>query len=217
MGLKMLNKTIKVLFDWGGTIRNDSLLLQYFSDNSLNTNEVQFNGPESWDNIRSIGSENFFAKNQEKIFDISEIYCDTTRVVNEFYGTDGTLSQYENFIVYDGQPDSDITHDRLQFLLANQVLKTGFKTNGIYINSDKIELAKRLNIDYVVDDDPRVILALASANIKSILISRLWNRAFSKDNAKFYIPRKKKSILKNIYIAEDFDHVQRIIKKHTEK
>lgn len=211
-----MNKAITVLFDLGGTLINDSLLFKYYANKSGNLN-AEFMGPSSWDAIRNIGHENFFSMNQEKMFDIGETYCDTVNVVKQFYATEGCDSKYENFIVYDCKPEFNIPADRLQLLVAKAMSDKGIKTNGIYLCPDKVALAKTIGADYVVDDDPRIALALASANIKTILVSRLWNRSFSFNNLNMYIADKKNStILKNIVIAEDLSDAERIIKQKKE-
>jgi hypothetical protein len=202
----------RILFDWGGTICNDSLLFQYI--NNLGFNKDYIFKPDSWDNIKNVGCDDFFLKNSNNFFNISSFYNGAEYALDIFHGTEGNSSEYENYIVFDGKPELDFPQDKIQLLLAKNLQERGVRINGLYVNSDKLSLAKSINADFVIDDDPRIVLSLASYNIKSILISRLWNRQFSIDNINYFIPsRKKLTVMKNIFLAEDFDDVERIIKK----
>ena len=212
----MIEKPTRILFDWGGTLCKDSLLFEYYLKNSsgfnFKGNQYSFR-PDFWEIIKDENEGKFFFENQEKVFDISELYCDSINTVNKFNGTVGMSSEYENYIVFDYKPELKLPQEKIQLLFAKTLQERGIKANGIYVNADKVSLAKTIGVDFIVDDDPRIIIALAAANIKSILVSRLWNRSFCYNDLFHYVSMKKREIVaNNIFIAEDFNDIERIVR-----
>lgn len=206
-----MSTPVKIMVDWGGCIFRDSDLFSEICKNS-GAGEKHFNGPLSWDNIRSIGNENFFDTIQDKFFDISTDYADAIDVVSCFCGSKGMSSKTETYVVYDNKPFLKINPDMAVAKMAKLFSEKRAKANGFYFDSDKLALSKRICATIAVDDDPRICIALASVGIKTILLLRKWNRFFSKKTFNLYVPEHKvNDIYKNITIAEDWIEVKQVV------
>lgn len=220
-----MNKSKAILFDWGGTIIRDNILAEKLGNMSYSY-YGEFTGadfwnkssgsedqkilesdsfdPDHWSNINAENDRNFF----KKFLYGGEVYDQAFETINSFRSTSAN-SKSKTYIVFDNKPSINASYDKMQFTLARAISHKGGHVNGSYVEQDKINLIKRLNIDIIVDDDPRIILAAASTGVKSILISRLWNRRFSLNDIDIYIPeRKRDNIKKNTIIAEDWYEVK---------
>lgn len=198
----------RILFDWGGTIVRDDELFERISKRSGVNNPV-FESPESWDHIRA-GTENHFDQIAESFFALAEPYESAFDVINFF-----SKDEYA-YVVYDNRPHLGLPVQRTELLFGKTLVrrKESLRPKGIFIDADKVSLCKRQGIDIAVDDDPRIALALASAGVETILISRLWNRSFNLDDLSLYVPQKKKDIIqKNLFFVEDWHGVKNQINK----
>lgn len=209
-----MNKSIRVLIDYGGTIANDSLLFDKINAMSLGNPHNNYKGPDSWDDCRQLGSENYFDKIEESYFSISEYYSESINVINNFHGVDGEDSKYLTYIVFDNIPKLKRSLQDIEKSLVFDFNRRAGKVNGFYIDSDKLSLCKRIGADVLIDDDPRIALSVASAGIKSIVLLRKWNSKIAdNDYLNLFIPKKKrKEIESNLMIAEDWNDVRNILK-----
>ena len=199
-----MKKNNKILFDWGGTIIRDDLLFKDIAENSGNENAT-FDGPDCWDNIRVIGNENYFDNIQDKFLLCGVTYDKAIDVVSK-YTSNEKLNSF-SYVVFDNKPFLDKIKS-LDYSISQAVRLNNGVVNGIYAEGDKVRLCKEVGINIAVDDDPRIALSLASAGIKTILVSRIWNRRFDLDNINLYIPYRKKAAIKdNLQIAEDWHDV----------
>lgn len=199
----------KVIFDFGGTIARDSQTYRNIAVNA-NNDKADFKGPDSWDGIRFVGSVNYFDIVQHKYFSMCNYYPQAVDCVLDFYGDKGDESKSFAYVVYDNRPL--IKNSKIEALLSMDFYKRGGKANGFYADSDKLRLAKSLQADVVVDDDPRMAVALAYAGVKTIVPLRKWNSSFELNNLRFYIPEHKiEKVRENIFFAEDFVEVNQIV------
>ena len=94
---------VKILVDWGGTIIRDDKLFEIISENSNNKN-VTWHSPECWNDIKSIGNENYFDKIKKSFLKIGDAYSDSIPVISSFCGNDEE-SESQIYIVFDNKPD----------------------------------------------------------------------------------------------------------------
>jgi hypothetical protein len=194
----------KMLIDWGGTIIRDEYFFNYISIQSKNL-KTKWASPKSWDKIRYIGELNFFDTIKEKFFLIQDEYPGSTEIINRFFGN-SQESESQTFIVYDNNPDLGCKINKTIFKLSIAIQQRGINTNGVYVEKDKLRLAKNIGIDLLIDDDPRIAIASSSSGIKTILMIRKWNRFFDLENLKYYTREENiKRIKDNFFIAEDWE------------
>ena len=199
----------KILIDWGGTLVRDAELFEEIARKSGNS-KISFDSPDRWDNIKFVGTENYFEKIEHRFFSMGRTYVYAEDALKELY------EKYQIHIVYDNRPQFESSVNRTQLLLAKTLTERRIEISGIFVDPDKLSICKNLKIDVAVEDDPRIAMSLASAGIRTILISRLWNRSFSLDSQ--YIPSKKKeAIQKNLIITEDWFETSQWIKQNIHK
>mgnify|MGYP001613887869 FL=1 len=63
----------RILIDWGGTLVRDELLFDTIALKS-GANNPTYDGPHSWDSIRSIGNQNFFQTLEKSFFKNATFY-----------------------------------------------------------------------------------------------------------------------------------------------
>ena len=94
---------MNVVFDWGGTIVKDGDVFADICRSSDNFSS-SYNGPDSWDSIRSIGNINYFDSIPNYFYKcLGSLYPDSIRVISRFCG----LSQNDktkSFILFDNKP-----------------------------------------------------------------------------------------------------------------
>lgn len=202
----------KILFDWGGTIARDADLFVEIARRSGNSKDG-FESPDCWRRIRVVGAENYFDTIQERFFSLAKVYDSAPEVMCDL------LRHAQTFVVYDNRPQIDRSEERVKLLLGKALTERRIKANTILIGADKLSICKNLGIGIAVEDDPRIALALASAGIYTVLVSRIWNRSFSLDNLNLYVPQdKKERIQENLTVAEDWFEISKKIKNRiTEK
>jgi len=201
----------KILLDWNGVIARENDLFKNITEKSLNPN-YKYESSDSWDNIRKIGTINYFSKIEKFFFDYQTIYDGAKEFINKTYSKNEN-SEYSNYIIYDNKPKINLTIDQIIFNLSKNLVQLGYYSNGIYVDSDKIKMAKIIGVDFIIDDDPRIVIAGAYSGIKSILMLRKWNSMFSFDNLKMTTQKDKyEKIIENAFIAEDFYECSQIIK-----
>jgi len=200
----------KILIDFGGTISRDCLLFEHIARKSENGSAV-FESPDSWDRIEVIGSINYFESIRYKYFELVDFYYGFSDFIKK-YNANSSSCKTQTIVVFDNKPNIKIDYDQIQFLLAKKLAEESCSPNAVFVDSDKLALCKKLGISIAIDDDPRVALSLAFAGIKTILVSRLWNRGFGLNCLDFMVPSRKKEIIqKNLLIAEDWFDVSRKI------
>lgn len=175
-------------------------------NNSNNASNPFYLGPQSWNNIRTIGTENYFDTIQNKFFEMSSLSEEgCIRIINKCFGGSKD-SEIFNYLVFDNRPF--IKRNPL-LLFADHCKNIGIHANGIYVSADKVSLCKKLGITIAVDDDPRVALALASANIKTILMIRKWNFGFDRTNLYLSVPENKMdAIHRNLILADCWKDIE---------
>lgn len=176
---------VRICVDWGNTITRDAYLYEKIARGSLNKTST-WNGPESWNNIRSIGTVNKFDKVQPHFFRMADIYPGAIDFVSAFCGNEGVGSKTESYIVYDNKPTIDMNSDKIIMLMAMTVQENGGDVNGYYLGPDKLSICKQNMISIHVDDDPKTATWLAASGIKSILMLRKWNRLFDIDRLEIH-------------------------------
>jgi hypothetical protein len=110
------------------------------------------------------------------------------------------------FILFDNKPHllSQEPQETIRDI-AFWLDKNHCKANGIYVESDKLGIAKQCGVDIFVEDDPRIAITLANAGIKVILMLRSWNKKFSLDILDLITTKEKQEKIKeNIYFADDW-------------
>ena len=194
--------TKNIVFDWGGTIVKDALLFRHMADR-------YFYGPDSWEICKMAPpmSSAFFKESKQ--------YPEAIRVVSRYCGT--TIdSPTKNFIVFDNKPVLDLSQGLIGLSLKFQQI--GGSANGIYIESDKLSLAKRISADIFVEDDPRIAITLANAGVKTILMLREWNKFFNYDILKSLTSKEKYEKIKdNFFFVEDWLDVENLIESLIKK
>lgn len=199
-----------ILIDFGGTLARDNILYHELALKSGNLNPANFT-PSSWDKIETVGSVNYFEASKNKFFEMSKLYDGGADFIRKFTSS-GSFGKSTTIVIFDNKPHLNLDFNSAQLLLCKKLYDEGCSPNSVYIESDKVAVAKKYSIDYAIDDDPRVALALASAGVKTFLISRLWNRKFDLELLDIMIPDKKKDvILKNLAVVEDWFEISRLL------
>lgn len=196
----------KILIDFGGVISRDSKLFKDFGIQS-GCKDPFYQGPDSWDLIENIGNKNYFKNVKEKnsFFMMCEFYPEAIETLNIFYATNGIRSPYGVFVVYDGRPNLDLSSSRIEALLASEFNRRKANINGFYVQSDKVRLCKQIGVDLMIEDDPRIAIALSSNNIKTLLMIREWNKGFDISSLKMFLPENRyKSVTENLIFVEDW-------------
>ena len=195
-----MNNPVRIYVDWGGTIVIDYELYETIARKSHNNN-IQWQSPDSWDNVASIGNNNHFQMMENRFFETGNPYSGAIDVISSFCGNDGQSSESQIFVTYDNNPN--IISGNIIKKMAFAFKKMGGKANGFYVESDKLLLAKRDKVDIFVEDDPRIAMTLANAGVHVILLLRYWNRMFS-PNRLIISKEKLPKILSNLHWAEDW-------------
>ena len=213
---------MNILVDWGGTISRDETIVKirrnYFK---------QWYGPKNWEEMNNLNhiqsgvynfDNGFFsAKKLEEIknsfFSSGEIYPDSDKVISKYCENNCKISAKTNiYIVFDNVPNINVNQSEIIKQMAFSFDARGIKTNGYYVDSDKIHLSKQIGVDIVIEDDPRVAIALCLAGIKCVLVLRRWNRLFSINSLYLTMKEEKiKKIEENLFFAEDWKDAENIV------
>lgn len=209
-----MKQQTKILFDFGGTIARDEKLFHQIAKYSGNE-DAEFLGSDSWENIKCIGSVNYFDKIIDNYFDMLEFYPQAIEVVSSFYGNHGFDSPTQSYIVFDNRPELGLKSNICSANISRVFYKHGGQANGFYTDRDKLNLTKVAGMSLLIEDDPRMAITLASVGLKVIMPLRKWNRLFNPDSMRICMSEKKyKAIENNIIFAEDFIDIREIIKDH---
>jgi hypothetical protein len=178
-------KMVNIIFDWSGTIVKDNRL--FYAETSKN--------------------QKLFMQIEH---DVVKPYSDAIRVVSKFSETNPKELSNNN---PKSITNSYIISDKDTLLSVSFVFdKLNGSADGIYAESDKLALAKKINADIFVEDDPRIALTLANANIKTIIPLRQWNKFFNYSIIKLLVSKDKiEKIENNIFFADDFLDIEQII------
>ena len=207
----MTKQPSKIFFDWGGTIIRDADLFNDIASKSNSTR--RYKDPNDWKDIRTIGNLNHFEDIKSKFFERGETYPYALNVVSKYTGH-SLQAKSQSFVIFDGSPIINGKKDALniQFLLSKALSKKNAKSNGIFVESNKVQLAKSLGCEILVEDDPRIALAAASAGIKVVLMLRKWNRVFSLESLSLLMkPKNFETITSKMFLAEDWIEADSII------
>lgn len=192
-----------ILIDWGGTIIRDDYLFKLIAEKS-NNNKDFFQSPDSWEKIEYIGNENYFKDIKNKFFNIGECYPLAEEVISSFTGTK-QKSRTKTYINFDNKPNLNNNLENSLQKLSESIYDRNIDCNGIYINSDKINLCKILQVQIAIEDDPRIAISLALSGVKTILMMRKWNKEFNVKDLELTMKKEKFEYIKNnIFIAEDW-------------
>lgn len=201
---------MNIVFDWGGTIVKDQEVFAEIANRSGNCS-IKYSGPDSWKNIRNLGNSNFLDTTQSSFFriGISHLYPEAINVISSFCGqNNGT----KTFIVFDNKPVLTMDPSDVIKYLSFAFCGAGGSINGFYLESNKLSLSKQIGADIFVEDDPRIAMTLAYANIKTILLIRKWNNWFNDTILSYTVPEHKiEKIRQNLVIAEDWVDVKKSI------
>jgi len=199
-----MNKPVKILVDWGGTIIRDKDLFKNIAEKSGNT-KTKWESPNSWNKIRHIGDKNYFEDIKDSFFMMGEEYQDAVNSVSFFCGEDLNKSESFVYIVFDNKPEVFQSQDESLKKLAFAWNNRKGTANGLYVERNKIILAKQIQSDIIVDDDPRIAIAAAVSGVKVILMLREWNRHFRSEDLIYYVKEEGLEKAKsNIMFAEDW-------------
>jgi len=205
---------LNIFIDWGGTIARDHVTYEYISSKS-GSRAHEWQGPNSWDSIRCVGNENFFEKEQHRFFRLTRYYSNSIKTISDFCG-DEAYPETKTFIVYDNRPKINAPPNDIIRELAYSFNEANGSANGIYIEPDKIALIKRHGGGIMIEDDPRIAISLALADIPVVLLLRKWNHLFDIDSLKMTLPPDKFiKVRKNIHITEGWSDVKDAIKNIT--
>jgi hypothetical protein len=197
----------KIFVDFGGTIVRDkdayvSLIGDYLTFY-----------PDQWivvnDFLDSAQREEF----EDNYINRSVPYPVAMETITSFCGMSNE-DKSQVFVLFDNKPhllsqEPQETVRDIAFWLD----KNGCKVNGIYVESDKLGIAKQCGVDIFVEDDPRIAITLANAGIKAILMLRSWNKKFSLDILDLITTKEKQEKIKeNILFADDWQEAGCLIK-----
>jgi len=216
-----MDNQLKVLVDYGGTISRDQYVFDIINQKSKgkdlvdsNTDSI-YSGPDSWENCRQLGCVNYFDEIEGSYFALSKYYNHSIETINNLCVSNGVDSETLVYIVYDNRPKINESVSLIEKKLAYDFQKKGGKCNGIYVESDKLMLCKKIGANVLIEDDPRIALSVAGAGIKVILMLRKWNAKIMDNNYLdlFISKKKKQEILRNFSIAEDWEDAENTLNK----
>jgi len=216
-----MDNNLKILIDYGGTISKDQYLFDIIdmkskgNDSTDNDFDSIYIGPDSWDNCRQLGCINYFDEIENSYFSLSKYYNHSIETINSLCVSNGVDSETLVYIVYDNRPRLNGSVSLIEKKLAHDFQKKGGRCNGIYVESDKLMLCKKIGANVLIEDDPRIALSIAGAGIKVILMLRKWNAKITDESYfdLFVSKKKKQEILRNFSIAEDWEDAENILKK----
>lgn len=210
-----MSSPFKILVDYGGTIARDQWVFDKIALGSMRVDysPVPFWGIDAWEDVKSLGHINFFSKVEDSFFKLCPYYPEALSTISSFLGKEGEDSKTQTFVVFDNNPKMSFSISKIEMLLATAFDGRGGKTNGFYVEPDKVRLCKKLGIDLIVDDDPRIALATSTIGIKTFLILRPWNRRYADKSllANIQSGKKRESVLENLRIVEDWPDVAKNI------
>lgn len=199
-----MNGPFKILVDWGSTIIRDEDLFNNIAENSGNV-KSKWQSPKSWDKIRQIGGINYFDEIKDRFFIMGEAYPEAIESISSFCCEDGDDSESQVFVIYDNKPEVFKSRGATFTHLAFAWNYRNGSANGLYVDPDKIFIAKSIQVDVIVDDDPRIAIAAAVAGIKVILMLKKWNKNFHIEDLKYSMREEHFEKAKsNISIVEDW-------------
>jgi hypothetical protein len=212
MSQEKVKTPLNILIDWNGTITKeeatfDKLVNPFLDSPTHEHDEIQHF--YKWDHPeKPLLPEGL----RELFFSDSVLAPYAVNVINKFLGKEANSSDSQTFIVHDETPNFGQHTD---FKMASGFDIIGLEVNGMYVASDKINLAKVLGADVAIEDDPRIAVALCLSGIKCILMLKKWNRFFSIDALSLSMREEKvEKVKENLSIAEDWLDVNMILKSY---
>ena len=215
MSQEIIIKALNILIDWNGTITKEEATFDKLVNPFLDIQKYRHE-----DIQHSYRSDNLDEKYYPEIlkhlfFSDSVLAPYAVDVINKHLGKESNNSPSQTFVIHDNTPDFG---NETLFNMASGFETIGLNVNGIYIESDKIKLAKNIGADIVIEDDPRMAVALCLAGIKCILMLKQWNRFFSINNLSLSMREDKvEKVKSNLSIAEDWLDVNMILKSYITK